>query len=181
MKLTGRFLIAMPHLADPNFRHTVVLVLDHDNEGCFGVIINRPGPLTVSDLCQSQQIDWKGDRFAPIYVGGPVRPTSVWIVHDGGVDVPGTTEASPGCQFTISREALGVLADMEAVHRRIYGGYSGWGAGQVESEIRQGAWIVSDADPGLVFSSAADQIWELALKQVGIDPATLVPGSGELQ
>ncbi len=181
MNLKGSFLIAMPDLADPNFHRTVVWVLEHDESGTVGLVINRTSALLNSTLCESQDIEWLGPD-GHVRIGGPVQPASIWMVH-GCAEAPVKESHSirEGSWFTTDREGLECLAlDMHG-SRRIFGGYSGWGAGQLAQEIRVGAWLTCPSDLSLVFERAPDEIWEASLAIVGVDPVSLVSGGGALQ
>ena len=181
MELKGSFLIAMPDLTDPNFHRTVVWVLDHDETGTVGLVINRSSALLNSTLCETQDIEWLGVD-ANVHIGGPVRPASIWMVH--GCEEAPVEDAHPivpGSWFSTDREGLLKLASDADGARRIYGGYAGWGAGQLLQEIRVGAWLTCPSDLALVFERDPDEVWEASLRSVGVDPIALVSGGGALQ
>jgi putative transcriptional regulator len=181
MELQGWFLIAMPDLLDPNFHRAVVLVLDHGDDGTLGLVVNRPGSVDLTELCASLEIEWQGTSGELLYVGGPVQPASVWMLHEGADDVPDSLSVMQGCAYSTSRGALTAIAGRPGSRRRLLGGYAGWGPGQLEGELREGAWLTCEANLDLVFGGEPDRVWERALRGVGIDPFALVPGGGELQ
>jgi putative transcriptional regulator len=160
--LKGHFLIASPYLADPNFVKAVVLLVHHDKEGAFGVVLNRPADSTVQDLwekvgqspCESEQL---------VLVGGPV-PGPLMAVHS---DLSlAETEIIPGVYFAAQRDNLEKLLQQQEHPYRIFVGHSGWGAGQLENELKQGAWLTAPAKPEHVFYDDTD-LWKKVRDQVG--------------
>lgn len=202
-ELAPGFIVAMPQLDDPNFHRTVVLMLKHGDEGAFGLVINRPGELGVGELMRDQEIPFGGDEAARIMVGGPVEfGRHLLVLHgepQGAPSAPsaGTPEAAPsapsagtpqtapegmlevsgGIYLITNRETLARLSGAGTRTLRCYVGYAGWGPGQLEQELSEGAWVALPPDPRLVFDELPDAVWERALRAAGIDPATLVPGA----
>lgn len=179
--LAPGFIAAMPQLDDPNFRRTVVLLLRHDEEGALGLVINRPVPLSVGELCRSQEIAYQGPDELPVFGGGPVQGESHLLVLHG--DTPlhpegseDEVEIAPGVFLVTAREGLETLARRGSPRLRCFLGYSGWGAGQLERELAEGTWVPLDASDEFVFASDPERVWEQALRRGGIDPFTLVPG-----
>jgi putative transcriptional regulator len=172
-------LVAMPQLEDPNFERSVVLMVEHSDEGSWGLIMNRPSTIAVSDILSSLGISWAGDPEAVVWSGGPVQPRTGWLVHR---PVPGgdeeTLEVTPGISLTTSPDRLRVLAMEPPQQVRFLMGYSGWGSGQLETELASGAWVNAEATPDLIFETPADEMWETTLRSLGIDPVTLVPARG---
>lgn len=170
-------LIAVPQMGDPNFAKSVVLVLQHDEDGAFGLVINRPTEITLQQFAESQEFFCHGDLTDdPVYRGGPVQLERGWILHDDAtidekqVIVPGLYVSSG----TIALEDL-----LERGHRpfRLYLGYAGWEAGQLEKEMMEGSWITANADAKYVFH-AADKMWNAILSDLGVDPNRLMVGTG---
>jgi len=159
--LRGSLLIAGPTLLDPNFRRTVVLVAEHNEEGAIGVILNRPSGMTVADAAPDLEPLVGGE--APIFAGGPVQPTSGVVLAEvaeteeaifaGVVLLPGLTE-------------LGEAAS-DAQRVRVFAGYAGWGPGQLDDELERDDWILDDARPDDVFSEEPDSLWADALLRKG--------------
>jgi len=175
--LAGRLLVATPELGDGTFERSVVLVLDHDDDGALGVVINRPTPVDVAEVLPT----WQPLACEPgvLFQGGPVALDSAL----GLAVVPGTAEeAEPlGWRRVVGRLGLvdldtppEVLA-AEVTRLRIFAGYAGWGAGQLEDELRQGAWYVVPADPdggfADAFTAAPDGLWRAVLRRQGGDLA----------
>jgi putative transcriptional regulator len=164
VSLRGRLLVATPVLGDPNFDRTVVLVLEHTTEGAVGVVLNRPSGTDLADA----GADWDGwDDFAAeppvVFVGGPVSRTAIICLArlgDGGAE---------GFQPLLGDVGL---ADMARAPRgidavRLFAGYAGWGAGQLESEIDQGAWFVVDAVPDDALTEEPEDLWSEVLRRQG--------------
>jgi putative transcriptional regulator len=160
--LAGHLLVASPQLLDPNFARSLVLLIEHNQEGAFGVIVNRPVNKTLQELwrevgsapCHSQQ---------PIYLGGPV-PGPLLALHSN--PSLAETEALPGVFFAAKKQHLDLLVLTEEPAYKIFIGHSGWGAGQLEDELRRGDWRTVPATAEYVFSTA-DDLWEDILRQIG--------------
>jgi putative transcriptional regulator len=165
--LTGRLLVATPLIGDPNFERTVVLVLEHSDDGAIGVVLNRP---TDTELVEPLP-DWGGVAAEPrvVFVGGPVGEGSAigvaWTAEpatgdreDGAAPVAG-----PLSTVDLSRPPGEVRPGVEAV--RVFAGYAGWGGGQVEDEIEAGAWVVADTRPGDAFSPDPARLWVDVLRR----------------
>jgi putative transcriptional regulator len=177
--LSPALLVAMPQLLDPNFARTVVLLIDHDEGGTFGLVLNRGTDLPVAELCASLGIDWPGkdDRF--VSWGGPVQPEHGWLLLGDGA--PGGLEATDvmeGVRFSRSPEVLRGCAEAPPRKLLVFLGCAGWGPGQLREELVQGAWLVAPATPEFVFDAPRETLWESVVRRLGIDPATLVPTQG---
>ncbi|MGK5547264.1 YqgE/AlgH family protein [Streptomyces sp. URMC 127] len=175
--LTGRLLVATPALADPNFDRAVVLLLDHDEEGSLGVILNRPTPVGVADILES----WAALAGEPgvVFQGGPVSLDSalgVAVVPGEGPGKTGSSSAVAGDGPLGWRRVHGAigLVDLEAPPEllaaalgslRIFAGYAGWGPGQLEDELVEGAWYVVESEPGDVSSPDPSQLWRAVLRR----------------
>jgi putative transcriptional regulator len=178
MKLRGSFLIAMPDMLDPNFQRSVVVILDHNEQGCVGLVVNRPSRLPMAEFAQVLEVDWVGAEPALTYVGGPVQRDVVWLLHGVDEEVPGSQLVVPGISYALTRDALEALAVVDTPKRRVYRGYAGWGPGQLEAEIRQGAWLTREAEADLVYWPDSSEVWERALRRSGIEPHALVAAGG---
>jgi putative transcriptional regulator len=175
--LAPALLVAMPQLADPNFRRSVVLLVHHDDDGTFGLVLNRPTPLLALELCEGLGIEWRGDAAMRVCGGGPVQPDTGWVLLGEAHDL----EAQPvadGIFVAESLEALRNVAKDPPRRARLFLGYAGWGPGQLQEELAQGAWIVAPISAEAVFSDDHDSLWERVVRGIGIDPATLIPSSG---
>jgi putative transcriptional regulator len=168
--LTGRLLVATPKLADPNFDRAVVLLLDHDEEGSLGVVLNRPTPVGVGDVLEP----WAPLAGAPpvIFQGGPVSlDSALGLAVVPGEPAEGGDEALLGWRRVhgaiglVDLEAPPELLAAELGSLRIFAGYSGWGPGQLEKELVDGAWYVVDSEPGDVSSPDPDKLWRSVLRR----------------
>lgn len=188
--LTGYLLLADPDLRDPNFFHTVVLLVEHNEDGAFGLVLNRPGSASLGEVLpefadapeQPADADVRGVPSSlssfPIYVGGPVQREYLFVLHG---ELPGmkrgehAAEIQPGIVYepmtaTMVQEILGCWTALTAEERskfRIFAGYSGWGPGQLEGEMKTGCWITLESEAGLVFPEDPDATWEQALTAKG--------------
>lgn len=161
--LRGRLLISSGGLFDPNFRHTVVLVGEHNEEGAVGVVLNRPLDVAVQDAIPALgSLVEPGD---PLFEGGPVQKSSAVLLaevsHPELADVPvfGTVGFLVG---EVSSEVRpGIL------RARVYAGYSGWGPGQLEQEMAEGSWILEPAHEEDVFTDDPDTLWSRVLQRKG--------------
>ncbi len=160
--LQGHFLIASPKLQDPNFMKTVVLLLEHNEQGAFGVVLNRRVSKSIKDLweevheppCESRQC---------LNLGGPVAgPLMAVHTHAplGGVEV------LPGVYFSHDKTQLESLVQQQQHAFKLFVGHSGWGGGQLEDEIQQGAWLTTPATGEYIFYDE-DLLWMKLFQQIG--------------
>jgi putative transcriptional regulator len=169
----------MPQLLDPNFHRAVVFMVEHDERGSFGLVINRATEFTVEQLCENLEMSWRGDSERPVSWGGPVQPEHGWVlVGDEADEHEDLVRVAQGVRFSRSPEVLRDVARRPVPRMSIFLGYAGWGAGQLVEELIQGAWLVAPATAEIVFDSPRDSLWENVLHGLGIDPATLVQTSG---
>ncbi len=162
---TGRLLVANPLLPDPNFDRTVVLLLAYGAEGALGVVLNRP---SETDL-RAPLPQWLTLAASPavVFVGGPVQHQAVICLARAPGEAPGGWQAVAPEVGTLDLESdpSGFGAHISSV--RIFAGYAGWGAGQLEGEISAGAWWVVDADPADPFSEEPESLWKRVLRRQG--------------
>jgi putative transcriptional regulator len=175
--LAPGFLVAAPPLGDPNFDRSVVLVAAHGDEGAFGWVINGREVMTLPELIERAQVNQSGTTppvTGSVRVGGPVSPEQVWLVYPEAerfLNVEGQVEVGPGVLACASRRALELIAEGSAPSK-LFGllGYAGWAPGQLENEIRAGAWLPVDLDLALVFEVPRDELWHRAYEKVGATP-----------
>jgi putative transcriptional regulator len=164
----GTFLVASPRLLDPNFMHAVVLLCDHGPQGSYGVIVNRRGEITLSDLGSDAPLLKRRDD--PVWFGGPVGVEQLQVLHGLSDTVPGSLELLPGVRLGgdpgVLNQALGVGTDSWPATKFIVG-YSGWGAKQLEDELREGAWVVCPANDRFVFDDDPLTLWRRVLRARG--------------
>lgn len=178
----GCLLIASPYLSDGHFFRTVVYVIRHDSEGAFGVVINRPGPMSLEEAL-AEPLGHQPQRSDQLYIGGPVEGPLIALHDLAGLGDPCVAEAaSPETALiwmTTDEDHLRMLADRNDVRARFVTGYSGWGAGQLDAELRVGGWLVAKADVDTLFSDPSP-VWESLVRQQGRSVlADLVPSVDE--
>jgi len=172
--LKGRLLVATPNLGDPNFERTVVLILEHGQEGALGVVLNRPSEMDLAEPLP----EWARAAAHPpvLFIGGPVAPSAAVCLArvaatDGSPDGRSPRYRAEGWQAVLG--ALGTM-DLDSdpdqtipglEEIRVFAGYAGWGPAQLESEIDQGGWFVVDADVSDPLSPAPEQLWSAVLRR----------------
>ena len=164
----GRLLVATPPLEDPNFDRTVVYMLEHNEQGALGVIINRPTPEQLAEPLDR----WSELQPSPgsMFLGGPVETDALIALALTKQPLDEATDELAPVSGTIASADLTtdpvfVAARVDAV--RVFRGYAGWGPGQLESEIEAGAWLVLDAEPTDVFATEPDALWRTVLRRQG--------------
>lgn len=160
--LRGYFLVASPHLADPNFYKSVVLMIKHDEEGAFGLILNRPTDNTVRDIWNLVGED-DVDCAQPIYLGGPVSGPLVALHR---LKSAAEAEVLPGIYFAAHKDQLHKVVSQTAKPFRFFTGYAGWAGGQLEGELDAGGWLTAKVKKDLVFR-AADELWDQVVRTIG--------------
>ncbi len=180
--LNGKVLIASPLIGDPRFDRALVYMCSHDDEQAMGLIINRPMEgLRLPDLLQQLDIaDWDRASDTPVFDGGPVDRDRGMVIHtdDSGVG-PATLHVEPGIGLTATKEMLDCLVSNTPPRKAMMAlGYAGWASGQLEDEIAANAWLVCDADEGLLFDQACEDKWTIALSKLGVTPEFLAAASG---
>ncbi len=180
--LAGKLLIAMPNMTDPRFEKSVVLMVSHDERHAMGVVVNKPlADIELGDLLEQLSIDpRKGSGGEPVFYGGPVQTDRGLVVHSLDYKSRQTMVVGPDLGVTASKDILvdigGAAAKNKAPAKYLLAiGHAGWAAGQLESEIAVNAWCHSDADAALVFGGDANDLWQAALKSLGVTAAMLSP------
>jgi putative transcriptional regulator len=168
-KLAPGFLIAVPQLTDPNFKQSVVLLLQQSDDGALGLVINRESPILLRDLCKDHEISYVGDPGKRVRVGGPVQPEQGLVLYDGGVEDPEGREVLDGLQVSASTRTLQHLCQDAGIRFHCFSGYAGWAPGQLEAEMEAGAWIRAAADESLIFDEDYDKKWDKAQARQKID------------
>ncbi|MCA9269463.1 MAG: YqgE/AlgH family protein, partial [Planctomycetales bacterium] len=159
--LQGHFLIASPQLNDGNFARSVVLLVQHNAEGALGVVLNRPSGSTVADVWR-EAVGEPCDCTSPVYVGGPCEGP-LMAVH--GQPASGGEKVIQGVWFTADGQELRAVVAGDGPFR-LFSGYSGWGGGQLDGELKVGGWLHLPATKELVFGD--DEIlWERLTREIG--------------
>jgi putative transcriptional regulator len=162
--LVGQLLLASPTLLDPNFARTVVLIGVHSEEGAMGVVLNRPSNVTVGEA--APLLEDAADALEPVFVGGPVQPSSIVFLAEFLDPSPAGLLVLGRIGFPSPDAPLEELAEATS-RRRVYAGYAGWGAGQLEAEIDNGDWIADPALPEDVFAEIPEELWSDILTRKG--------------
>jgi putative transcriptional regulator len=170
-------LLSMPQLQDPNFAKTVVLLCEYNPDGAFGVVLNRPTDMAATSMVRLDPPVTDGNDM-PLYIGGPVEPQRGWILLGDEPDTEFKT-IRDGLYLSTSPTLLRhVLETRPAPRARVLAGYAGWGPGQLDEELAQSAWLMSDIELDLIFDISASAMWETAIRRLGADPSTLTMGHG---
>lgn len=163
----GILLIADPFLKDPNFLRTVVFLCEHKEEGSFGFVLNRPFTNTIDELIPELQ-----DHKLPVFYGGPVQQDTIHFLHQCPEDIPGGQEILKGVYWGGDFDKMVELLrsnSLDPARIRFYIGYSGWGSGQLDDELKEKSWLTVKATRKLVFHRNFEEIWKESLKLLGGD------------
>lgn len=167
--LRGHFLIAGKHMKDGNFHHTVVLMVEHGEDGAMGLVINRPSSVTVAHaLAEHFQLPETDDR---VFVGGPVEPSALFILHNAAEldekERPVVPGLYVGSSATVFESVVRASAEGNtALKFRIFSGCAGWGPNQLEGELERGDWYHHPASAELLFHDQPYDVWELMMQKV---------------
>ncbi len=189
--LTHHFLIAMPGLEDALFGRSVIYMCEHSPKGAIGLIVNKPGELSLQDLFDKLDMPLRREDLAasPVLQGGPVQTERGFVLHepvrmedpaqDGGSIYASTLQVPGGLEMTTSRDVLEALSGGAGPRRVLVTlGYASWGEGQLESELAENAWLTVPAQPAIVFDTPLAQRYEQAMALLGLSPWMLSPEAG---
>ncbi|WP_319475547.1 YqgE/AlgH family protein [Marispirochaeta aestuarii] len=174
--LEGHFLISETELTDPNFIQTVVYLVEHNDNGALGFVVNRKSETALKDVIPEFTDSPAGEL--EVYLGGPVEQMFLFTLHSGLPGDKRSDAASSSLQGVILEPDFELIRrflseqwpDLNPEHRpeiRFYAGYAGWAPGQLENELRHGAWVVIPATPGIVFAPEPEESWRNALRKKG--------------
>lgn len=182
INLSRQLLLAMPGKVSGNLADTVIYVCEHTDQGALGLVINRPTDLTVGGLLQRIDLDLSLEigpvQDAPVYFGGPVQTDRGFVLH---APVGGYSSSIQlgDVALTTSRDVLQDVAQGKGPEQLLITlGYAGWGAGQLESEMSQNAWLNVSATNDILFKTPSENMYQAALAQLGIDPLMLAGDAG---
>lgn len=181
MNLSNHFLIAMPDMEDPYFSGSVTYILQHDSEGAMGLVINHPTNFPLSEVFDSAGIRIYGDDVGVdlVFRGGPVSSEQGFVLHVPGEDEYQGTVSNEHLALTTSRDILDSIAIGVGPEKYLFClGYSGWSKGQLEEELKQNAWLTVAADESIIFAKDVPSKYHLALRKLGVDPASLSAHGG---
>ena len=178
----GQLLIAMPGISDPRFERALILICAHDEEHAMGLALNNPVEgLTVPDLLDKLEI--ASTIVLPpdlVLVGGPVEQERGFVLHSTDYQGEASLEVGDGVALTATREVLEAMASHNGAPSKslLALGYAGWGAGQLEGEMRQHGWYAATGKAAVLFETPVATRWQAAWRGEGIDPSHLVAATG---
>ncbi|AYC31143.1 YqgE/AlgH family protein [Pseudomonas cavernae] len=179
--LKHHFLIAMPHMADPNFAQTVTYLIEHNAEGAMGLVINRPNGLNLADVLEQLRPDdtpSARSQSQPIYAGGPVQSDRGFVLHPAGVQFQATLELGE-LALSTSQDVLFAIADGSGPTKSLIAlGYAGWEAGQLEAELVDNVWLTCPADSHILFDLPHEQRLNAAAERLGVNLSLLTSQAG---
>ena len=185
INLTNQFLIAMPGMAGDTFAGTVIYMCEHTEKGALGLVINKPIDIKLKNLFEKVELTLDRDDLAeaPVYFGGPVQTERGFVLHERLSDDNGhynsTLQIPGGLEMTTSKDVLEALSNGGGPKKVLVTlGYSGWGAGQLEDELKRNSWINVSAAPEIIFDTPAEQRYDKALSLLGIDARMLSQEAG---
>ena len=180
--LAPAFLVSMPQLLDPNFKRTVILLCRHSEEdGSFGLVVNRP-LVTAGRVVVNLDPPTATERELELWVGGPVEPQRSWMLvagDPGDAESAGGIAIADGLYLSTSPDLLRRMLEPDPPSRvRLVVGYAAWGPGQIEAELEESAWLISEIDRELIFATPPQDMWEAAIRRLGADPSALRASRG---
>jgi len=164
--LAGQLLIAAPTIGDPRFAHAVVLMVRHDKEGAFGIVINRPvGERSIADLLEATgKDDTEVAGIVRVFAGGPVQPELGFVVHSAEYRRTETVDVDGRVAMTASRQILLDIGHSQGPEKALFAlGYAGWGPGQLEGELARNSWFTTPEEPKLVLDDDRGNLWHEAM------------------
>ncbi|MCJ2378830.1 YqgE/AlgH family protein [Vibrio sp. ZSDZ34] len=182
MNLANHFLVAMPGMKDPYFQRTVIYVCEHNEDGAMGIVINTPIDVTVGNMLKQVQNEFPvalPNQYCesleePVLNGGPVSEDRGFIIHRPKDKYQSSIQLTDSVSVTTSKDILAVLGtDAQPENYLVALGYSGWEAGQLESELADNSWLTIEADPKVIFETPVAERWASAVQMLGIDAAQL--------
>jgi len=177
LSLKGKLLVAMPNIGDDRFSRSVILVCAHEADYAMGIVLNNPVPhITLPDILE--QLDVKTEIEVPneqVLDGGPVGNDRGFVLHSSDFHSEGATmSVAENCFLTATRDVLEALGSTTAPELSTLAlGYSGWGAGQLEYELKENAWLVGPADHDIVYGLNHEEKWDRAIELMGVNAGML--------
>lgn len=170
--LANQFLIAMPGMADPNFSRGVTFLCQHNADGALGIVVNRLSQFKLGEVLAQMQIESHQPGLAdlPVHAGGPVQTDRGFVLHEPFGHWESTFRVSDALCVTTSRDVLAAMAEGRGPQRVMVAlGYAGWGAGQLENEMKENAWLTVPASNSILFDTPIEARWAAAARLTGID------------
>ena len=177
--LKNHFLIAMPTLKDSSFEHSITYICSHDDNGAMGIVLNNPTELNLSEVLEQLEIEGAHGHDRPVLLGGPVHQDHGFILHKDKGDWRSTLSVTDEVHVSTSKDILTSLAKGTGPSNyKVALGYAGWDAGQLEQELLDNAWITVEASEKIIFSTPEKEMYQAALKLLGIDEMFLSSDAG---
>ena len=179
--LTNQLLIAMPGMRDPSFKRGVAFVCQYGDDGAMGLLINRLSEYRLGDVLAQMNLRTELSQVAdaPVLIGGPVQPERGFVLHAPHGEWESSFRISDRICVTTSRDILVAIAEGRGPAEVLVTlGYSGWTQGQIESELKENAWLTAPVDERILFTTPLEQRWEAAAALVGVDIASLTDYAG---
>ena len=170
--LTNHFIIAMPGLMDENFNQAVTYICEHDDNGTFGIIINRESEISLDDVMQQMKIHYHPDDAdaGQVFTGGPVQANRGFVLHRPIGNWDSSLIVNDSIALTTSRDILEAIADNRGPDDNIITlGYAGWGPGQLEQEMADNTWLSCPAEEQIIFNTPVEERWQAAASLIGVD------------
>jgi putative transcriptional regulator len=170
--LTNHFLIAMPMLMDPNFHRTVTYICEHNTDGAMGIVINQPLDLQLGEVLTQMNIEAINPEILhrTVFFGGPVHTERGFVLHSPAGKWESTLKITEQIGITTSRDIVSAVAEEKGPPRCLFAlGFAGWGAGQLEQELSENAWLSGPADLRVIFSTPPEQRYNVAAALLGVD------------
>ncbi len=180
-RLTNHFLIAMPGLMDDNFNQAVTYICEHDENGTFGIIINRESGVSLNEVMQQMQIPYPTDAQdnTLVLIGGPVQSNRGFILHRPTGNWDSSLIVTDTVALTTSRDILEAIAEDRGPDDNIIAlGYAGWGPGQLEQEMAANTWLSCPAEQQIIFETPVEKRWQAAADLIGVDLQLLSNDAG---
>ena len=170
--LTGLLLVATPNLPDPHFAKSVVFIVRHNEQGAFGIVVNKVlGTGPAGEVLREFGVD-EPDAVGDlkVFFGGPVGPYAAFVLHSTDYKDDSTHLVTPDLAIASDKAILSLIGQGKGPRRSLVAvGYAGWGPGQLENEIAQGSWYIAPPDESILFSDDVDSEWSRAVKIGGLD------------
>lgn len=160
----GKLLISEPYMGDENFERTVILLCEHNDKGSFGLVLNQKTQLTLSDVIDNNYSE------QPIFTGGPVQQNTLHFLHRLGKDVINTSKVADNIYWGGDFEQIKSMLNYKSGETsavKLFVGYSGWEAGQLQLELARNSWYITNADASLIFDTPPKDVWRSVLRQMG--------------
>jgi putative transcriptional regulator len=168
VSLAGQLLVASPSMGDPRFDRTVILMVRHNKDGAFGIVVNRP----VGERPLAGLLEMLGEKDATvagkvrIFAGGPVQPELGFVIHSTDYHGPGTVDINARLAMTSSRDILRDIGNAKGPKQSLIAfGYAGWAPGQLEAELARRDWSIAPGESKLIFDEDRDKVWESGYSQ----------------